>query len=129
VARSSQKFIRNVLGLLLLLVAINALGGGYYGMSGAKNVPIEWLEGSPFANYFIPSLILFIGIGGSCFFAAIAVFRRHPIARISAFVSGLTIIAWLTVQIEVIGYVSWMQPITAVAGFLILYLTWIFPKT
>ena len=46
-----EKPVRYTLGLLLLLVAINAFGGGYYGMAGAKDVPVEWLEGSPFHNY------------------------------------------------------------------------------
>src|SRR4051812_27480018 len=49
---------RWILGSLLLLVALNAFGGGYYGMAGAPNVPTEWLEGSPFTSYFLPSLIL-----------------------------------------------------------------------
>lgn len=53
-------------------MALNAFGGGVYGMSGAQNVPREWLEGSPFDDYFVPALILFVGVGGSMSAAAIA---------------------------------------------------------
>ena len=61
--KTNHKGIRITLGVILALLALNALGGGYYGMAGAENVPLEWLEGSPFKTYFIPSLILFLIIG------------------------------------------------------------------
>ncbi len=40
--------MRYALGALLAFAALNAFGGGYYAMSGAKDVPIDWLKGSPF---------------------------------------------------------------------------------
>lgn len=126
--RSTGKFIRYTLGLLLLLVAINAFGGGYYGMAGAKNIPVEWLQNSPFQNYFVPSLILFLFVGGSSLIAAIAVFRLDRVARKAAFISGIITLVWLSVQVAIIGYVSWMQPTTAITGLLILFLTWLLPK-
>jgi len=123
-----ETFIRFTLGFLLVLLALNAFGGGYYGMAGAENVPMEWLKGSPFRNYFIPSLILFICVGGSALIAAIAVFKQYHTARKAAFICGIITLLWLTVQVAIIGYVSWMQPTTAVAAFIILFLTWQLPK-
>ena len=120
----TDKFVRNALGILLLVLAINAFGGGYYGMAGAKNIPTEWLKGSPFSNYFVPSLILLVGIGGSALLAAIFVFRQYTQARKAAFICGIIVILWLIVQVTIIGYVSWMQPTTAVAAILILLLAW-----
>lgn len=119
-----EKLIRYTLGFLLALLALNAFGGGYYGMAGAENVPTEWLKGSPFPNYFVPSLILFIIVGGSALIAAIAVFRGHRMARKASFICGTITLLWLTVQIAIIGYVSWMQPTTAFAALLILFLAW-----
>jgi hypothetical protein len=126
-AKSGEKLIRYTLGMLLLLVAVNAFGGGCYGMTGAKNVPRKWLEGSPFQSYFVPGLILFVVVGGSAFFAAIVVFKRKHIARKAAFICGMIILCWLAVQVAIIGYVSWMQPVTAIAAFIILFLTWQLP--
>ena len=123
-----EKPVRHTLGLLLLLVAINAFGGGYYGMAGAKDVPVEWLEGSPFHNYFIPSLILFVCVGGSALFAAVAVFRRRRIARKAAFTCGAIMIGWISVQVAIIGYVSWLQPTTVIIALLILICTWLLGK-
>jgi hypothetical protein len=114
--------LRYGLGALLALVALNAFGGGYYGMAGAEGVPIAWLEGSPFSSYFVPSLFLFVVVGGSFLVASIAVFAGWRLARAAAVGAGLVVLGWLAVQLAIIGYVSWMQPTTAVAALLVLLL-------
>jgi hypothetical protein len=118
---------RYLLGGLLAFGALNAFGGGYYGLSGAEGVPVELLAGSPFRSYFVPSLVLFVVVGGSFLFAAIAVFADLRIARFSALMSGAIVLVWIVVQLGIIGYVSWMQPTTAVGGLLILLLAWLLP--
>ena len=97
-------------------------------MSGAKGVPVEWLQGSPFSDYTVPSLILFVIVGGSFLTAAIAVFARARIARASALIAGVIVLIWIAVQIAIIGYVSWMQPATTIGGVLILSLAWLLPQ-
>jgi hypothetical protein len=124
-SKHSERSIRYSLGILLAFVGLNALGGGYYGMTGAKGIPLEWLEGSPFHNYFIPGLFLFVVVGGSSLIAAIAVLRQRRLARKLSFTCGAIILVWLAVQINVIGYVSWLQPTTAAMTILILFLTWL----
>lgn len=120
--QSAVKLRRYLLGSLLLLMAINAFGGGYYALAGAKDIPIEWLKGSPFHDYFIPGLFLFLVIGGSALLAAVAVFSRHRLARRAALFCGVIVLLWILIQVMIIGYVSWMQPATAVAATLILVL-------
>lgn len=115
--------VRFTLGGLLLLVAINAFAGGYYAVSGAKDVPVEWLKGSGFHNYFIPGILLFIVVGGSCLAASILVFRRNHLAIAATYISATIIFIWLAAQISIIGYVSWMQPATAFAMILIFLFT------
>jgi len=88
---------------------------------------VEWLSGSPFSDYFVPSLFLFVVVGGSCLVAAIAVLRRRRFARPAAFAAIAILFAWLAVQLAIIGYVSWMQPTTAAVGVLALMLTWALP--
>lgn len=39
----SRAAFRLTLGILLLIMAISCFAGGYYGLSGAADVPIEWL--------------------------------------------------------------------------------------
>jgi hypothetical protein len=40
--------IRSSLGGLLAFGALNAFGGGYYGLSGAEGVPTGMAQGKPF---------------------------------------------------------------------------------
>lgn len=127
-SKLKEKLIRNSLGLIILFLAINAFGGGYYGLAGAKDIPMEWLKGSPFHDYFIPSLILIFFVGGSSLIASIAVFKRFQLAHIAAFICGAIVLIWISVQISIIGFVSWMQPAIAVAGVLIIFLTCLLPK-
>jgi hypothetical protein len=121
--------IRYLLGALLTFGAINAFAGGYYGLSGAPGVPVEWLAGSPFKDYFIPSLILMLVVGGAFSFAAVAVFARSRLAWVSAYIAGTTVLVWIAAQLAIIGYVSWMQPATLMAGIAILTLAWLMPPS
>jgi hypothetical protein len=118
---------RQCLGALLAFGAINAFAGGWYGLSGAPGVPREWLAGSLFADYFIPSVILFVVVGGAFAVAATVVFARWRLARTSALFAGIVVLVWIAVQLAIIGYVSWMQPATFVAGAVVLLLAWRLP--
>jgi len=126
--KPTNNVTRYTLGILLLLIALNAFGGGYYGIAGARNIPVEWLQSSPFRNYFIPSMVLFVVVGGLSLVSAILVFKRHRLARKLSFFTVIIILCWLAVQVAIIGYVSWMQPATTIAALLILFLTWQLPK-
>ncbi|MEE4177524.1 MAG: hypothetical protein V2I46_08440 [Bacteroides sp.] len=124
---TERKFYRYLAGFLLAFLALNAFGGGYYAMAGAEGVPLELLEGSPFSNYFIPGLFLFVVLGGSCLFSAIALFARWQIARKAAIFTALLILMWIIIQVSIIGYMSWMQPVTALLALVILALAWLLP--
>jgi hypothetical protein len=123
VARETQpSWTRHLLGGLLAFGALNAFAGGFYGLSGAEGVPLELLDGSPFRSYFFPSLILFVVVGGSMLLAAVAVLARSRLARPSALAAAAILLVWIIVQVGIIGYISWMQPVTAVAGLSVLLL-------
>ena len=125
---TTEKIISYALGSLLAFLALNAFGGGFYGMSGAEGVPLELLDGSPFTNYFIPSLFLFVVVGGSALLASIAVFANSKFARLVSLINVIIVFGWLTVQVIIIGYLSWLQPATALISFLTLILIWLMPK-
>jgi Ca2+/Na+ antiporter len=116
------KRIRIILGSLLLFIALNALGGGWYGMAGAKDVPVAWLQGSLFSSYFIPGFILFVFIGINFLAAAVAVFKNSRHATHYAFCCAAILFVWIVVQVSIIGWVSWLQPAMAIAAILIFLL-------
>lgn len=123
-----MKTLRIILGILLLIIALNAFGGGYYGMSGAKDVPTEWLNGSPFKSYFLPALFLFVVIGGMCLVSAIAAFRNSKHTRTLSFVCACLLLGWIAVQVSIIGYVSWMQPAIFISAIVVTVITFLLPK-
>ena len=67
-------------------------------------------------------------VGGAFIVAAIAVFAGLRGDRFAVFVAAFVVLGWLTVQVGIIGYVSWMQPATAIAGLVILVLGWQLPR-
>lgn len=85
-------------------------------MSGADELPTEWLQGTPFHTYVLPGLILFAVVGGRLLLAAAAVFQRSAPGRAAAIAAGVVLLGWIAVETALIGYVSWLQPVTAVAG-------------
>jgi hypothetical protein len=118
------RVLRYTLGTLLAFLALNAFGGGYYAMTGAEGVPVDWLQGSPFTNYFYPGIILFAVVGGGFLLASIAVFSGYQYATYASYAAVMIVAGWLIVQVAIIGYVSWMQPATAITSLIILLLTW-----
>ena len=123
------KISRVVLGCLLAFGAINAAGGASYGLTGARGVPAAWLEGSPFDDYFVPSFVLLAVVGGSLLTAAVAVFRKSPVARTTTTWAGAILLVWIAAQVAIIGFVSWLQPVTAVGALAVLALAQTLPPT
>ncbi|MDP3453569.1 MAG: hypothetical protein Q8R90_11515, partial [Bacteroidales bacterium] len=76
----------------------------------------------------IPSLILFAFVGGSFLISSIACFANKKYCSTLSIGSVVVVFGWLTVQIIMIGYVSWMQPATAITGLVMLILALALPK-
>ena len=95
---------------LELFVAFWAFAGGIGMMGGGLDLPSDWLDGTPFSSYFFPGLILFVVVGGSMLAASLAVWSRHRFAGPASLAVGSILLIWITVQVALIGYRSWMQP-------------------
>lgn len=121
--------LRWFLAALLAFGALNAFVGGFYGLRGARGVPVQWLASSPFEDYFVPSFVLFVAVGGSLLVAAAAVWARAEFARRAVLFAGGVVLVWIALQVAVIGYVSWLQPVTAIAGIVTLALGSLLPRS
>jgi len=67
-------------------------------------------------------------VGGSFLAAAVAVLAGLRFARATSFAAGAIVLVWIAAQVAIIGKVSWMQPVTAIGGLLVLALAWLLPK-
>jgi hypothetical protein len=111
-----MKRVRITLIAIQLLVAANAVGGGIYGLAGAKGVPASWLEGSPFPDYTVPSLFLLGVIGGGMIVATAVWLLRRRIAPWVSLGMGVVLMSWIVAQVAVITLNSWLQPASFAAG-------------
>lgn len=100
-------------------VGVNALGGAVYLLGGAEGFPPEWLERLPFPSYVIPGLTLSVVVGGSMFAAAWSVARRHRFASAASVGAAAVLLAWLTTQVAMLGYISWLQPAFAALALIV----------
>ena len=91
---------------LLLINGIGAIWGGFgliYDPSGNfMQMPLEFLQYSPFSNYLIPGIILLVFNGFLSLAAATLVARKHRFHSHFTIFQGVVLVIWLSVQIVMI---------------------------
>jgi hypothetical protein len=113
-------------GVLQSLIGVGAVICGALLIIGPDGrylqMPIDMLSKSPFRNFLIPGLILFLVNGVGNVVSAILCFKMHRIAGFGGMFFGFGLIIWLFVQINMIGGGSWLQYLYFVLGILELLL-------
>jgi hypothetical protein len=113
-----------------LLLALDPTGG-------RMQMPVSWLENTPFSDYLIPGLILCIVLGlGACFMLACLLmlpdwgwaqrvnpFKGQHWTWTASAAFGFALMIWITVQVLMIGLGAWLQPFYFGVGLGILLLT------
>ena len=99
-----MKTIVKVICFVLLLVnGLGALYGGFLLMldpSGSKmQMPLSYLEHSPFSNYLIPGIILFIVNGLFSFVTIMTILFKNVHYYWFVIIQGLLLSGWILVQI------------------------------
>ena len=125
--RTPLRSAERVLIGLLLFEGVLALIGGIMlvaSPSGALlQMPPEWLQGTPFASYLIPGLILTLALGVLPVVAAVALWRRPSrpaLARVeralgfdaawlATCASGMAIMIWIVTQVAMVRMFHPMQ--------------------
>src|ERR671930_2326899 len=99
-------FRRWVVAAVAGIVAVGAIFGGYGLLSDAEGLGVksEWLDGSPFADYRIPGIILLVFIGGGMLLTALLALRRSRFAGVAALAMGIVLVIWGLVETVTIGY-------------------------
>lgn len=117
-----------LLAITELIVALAALPAGFLFIlhpdGSALQMPVSLLQGSPFHDYLIPGLFLFI-VNGLCQLgAAIMSFRRHRLAGHAGLILGILLMSWIIIQVLIIGLNSFLQYTFFIVGFLEVILAW-----
>lgn len=89
--------------LLLLINGVGALVAGYAFMKepdgSLLGMSVDWLQYTPFRDYFIPGIILFICNGIFSIITLTAYVLRSRYALLLIMVQGLVLLTWIIVQV------------------------------
>ena len=119
--------LRTTLVVLEILIGVAAVAGGVYALTGASSVSREYLQGTPFRSYLVPGLVLLVVVGGSMLLAASLLASDARLARVASLEAGVILAAWIGIQVSLIGYRSWLQPLMGGLGVLIVVLSFFLP--
>lgn len=104
--------------LLIIFEFFNGLSGlaGGFGLisdptAASLGMELSWLEGTPFRNFLIPGIVLFVinGIGNSV--AAILSIRKTRYFEMTGIFLGAIMMTWIISQVAFIGYKNFLQPL------------------
>lgn len=123
----------HVLVASLLVLSLTALYGGAALVAAPDAslvdavIPVDLthLEGTPFADYTVPGLILFVALGLVPLVVVYGLWTRTAWAWPGAVGSGVLLLGWLVVEVWLVGYVSVLQPAYALFGLGILGLAFL----
>jgi hypothetical protein len=102
-----RRLLTYSLGAFQAFIGITAIAGGFRLVSnpnGASDIPIEWLNSSPFTNYFIPGSVLLIVIGFGNVLGGIFSFLSKRYAGGLAAMLGTFLILFMTIEVCCISY-------------------------
>lgn len=111
----------------IILLLFNGIGAVYGGLllivdpSGTSiGLPLDLLGNSPFPNYFIPGLVLFI-VNGLCSLITVglAAYKWNHFPK-AIFFQGMALITWLMVQLIVIKYIYFLHYVMGSVGILLI---------
>jgi hypothetical protein len=130
-----------VLIILLFFIGISALISGAMLFLAPDGRLVQWspklLEGTPFTDFLIPGIILFIFIGIFPIFTCYGLLTKpewdwpdyiNPCKKFhwawsAAWTAGVIMLIWITVETVLLGYISFLQPFIVVYGMVIIILT------
>ena len=102
-----KRFLLITQGTIQLLVGLSAAISGamlvMYPSGVLLQAPVEMLKGSPFSNFLIPGLILFLVNGIGQLFAGVLTFRRNRASALVGAVFGIGLMIWIFIQVNMIG--------------------------
>jgi len=126
------KTVRTLSILLLLFNGIGACYGGWHLITdptgGTLQMPLYWIQNSPFKDYFIPGIILFLFNGLlSLIISALTIMKWRYYTK-HIFMQGCVLTGWIVIQITMLQMVYFLHFIMGGTGLLLMFFGWILMK-
>ena len=110
------------LAVLDAVMAVAAWVGVVLLVTGASGMSADVVSRMPLGSSALGGAALMFAVALPMSVAAVLAFRGGPYAAEMTLVSGLLLVGWIVVELSVIRTVSWLQPICAVYGGLLVVL-------
>ncbi len=111
-----------ILGGLQLFNGLSGLLGGFMLIDDPSgnnlSMKLEWLNTTPFPDFLIPGIILFLFVGLGNVLGFWLTFKKKNNRAQFASIFGLILMIWIIVQITYIGYKDFLQPLYFTSGLL-----------
>lgn len=118
-----ENLVRIFVFILLLFNGIGALYGGWQLIShpdgSTIGLPLELLRTSPFKDYLVPGIVLFVGNGLFSVITAGAMLRKFRYTGWLICAQGVFLISWLLIQIYLIQLLFIFHYIMGAVGLLL----------
>ena len=116
-----------ILGCIQLFVALGALPVGYLFIinpdGSAVGMNVQLLQNSPFSDFLIPGIALFVFNGIFHLIDAFFCFFKLKIAPYIGAILGIGLLIWILVQVYSVGLNSYLQPVFFSIGMVELFLS------
>lgn len=103
--------------ILLLLNGVSALAAGYAFIAdpsgGSLGMTTAYLRHSPFNNFFIPGITLFLIIGLMSVIISVIALSRATFYHLLISLQGVALLGWIAAQIAFLGF---LHPLHLVMG-------------
>lgn len=121
-------FLKILSSVLLLFNGIGAIYGGgnliLYPDGSTIQMSLAWLKHTPFNNYLIPGIILFIANGLLSFFVlAVLILNRRNYSWL-LIAQGVILSGWIIIQILLVRTVYFLHIILGSVGLALIILGW-----
>lgn len=115
--------------ILLLFNSIGAIYGGWHLIThpdgSSLKISLDWLQFSPFSNYFIPGIILLVVNGLFGFFVLGLLILRHRNFPWFVIAQGALLTGWILVQMIMLRSVLGLQVIMGSTGLALILSGWL----
>jgi hypothetical protein len=102
--------------VLEALIAVSAAYGVVGLMTDTIGMPDEWLQGTPFASWVVPAVLLLLVVAAPMSGAALLELRRSRWSTVGSVTAGSAQIGWIAAELLIMQRYNVLQPIMICFG-------------
>lgn len=118
-----MKVLRTSAVMLLLLVAVNALVAGYLFIADPTgerlHIPVSMLEHSPFSDFLVPGIVLFVVNGVLNLVAAVFTIFQWKNFPFLIVLQGVLLLGWIVIQVIMLRELNLLHVLLGGIGILL----------